>query len=216
MALDVIPQGRPPRTLGIRVMQSRWLARVYESFWRPLAFGLTTRFTAPSAAREARLVVDRIAGCAGPWLDLSCGTGLVTRALVAHSPRRTVFGVDLSRAMLERARAAAPKAILVHADAAELPFHDGVFGAVVNVAALDLYLEPDRVLAEATRVLARGGRWVCSTFVSEDGPPRWLARLSGTRAPTLAELASMAARAGLAGFDSQRFHRYVLAWADRA
>ena len=71
--------------------------------------------------------------------------------------------------MLERARLAAPRATLVRADAADLPFVDATFGAIANLAALDLYPDPSRVVAEAARVLAPGGRWVCSTFVRRAG-----------------------------------------------
>jgi ubiquinone/menaquinone biosynthesis C-methylase UbiE len=151
----------------------------------------------------------------GPLVGLVVRTGIVTRALIDHDPARTVVGVDLSRAMLKHAHAAAPTAILLRADAAALPFDNAVFGAVVNLAAIDLYPDADQVLGESTRVLARGGRWVCSTFVAEDRQSRRLAPFSSTRARTLAELASKAKRAGLGRFDCVRFHRYVLAWADR-
>src|SRR4029077_2147854 len=80
VALDVIPHRLASDALGVRAMQSWWFARVYDTYWRPLAFGLSTRFTAPRASEEARLVIERIALCPGPWLDLSCGTGVVTRA----------------------------------------------------------------------------------------------------------------------------------------
>jgi ubiquinone/menaquinone biosynthesis C-methylase UbiE len=205
VAIDVIPDHAPPRSWGARAMQSRWLARVYARWWRPVTFGLSTGFGAPRAIEEARLVLERLAASDGPWLDLSCGPGVVTRELVAKAQGRAVFGVDLSRAMLERAHVAAPTAVLVRADAAALPFGDGVFGAVVNLAALDLYPDPARVVAESARVLARGGRWVCSTFVG----------VAGTRAPTLEELAAAAKEAGLERFGTVRFRRYVVAWADK-
>jgi SAM-dependent methyltransferase len=218
VAIDVIPDCAPPESWGARAMQSRWLARVYQAWWRPLAFGWTTRFTAPGASEEARLVLDRMAATPGPWLDLSCGPGILTRELLVRGGGRKVFAVDRSRAMLERARAAAPGAILVRADAAALPFADGVFGAVVNLAALDLYPEPAQVIAEAARVLVRGGRWICSTFVESSArkPSVSLARLSGARAPTLDELAAAATRAGLDRLGNLRFQRYVIAWADKA
>ena len=214
MAIDVIPGREVAHSLAARAMQSAWLARVYEKWWRPLTFGLTTRFTAPGGQAEARLVLDRIGVHAGPWLDLSCGPGILTRALVARAAGRAVYGVDSSRSMLERARLAAPEALLVRADAADLPFDDGVFGAVVNLAALDLYPEPERVIAESSRVLARGGRWVCSAFVAEEGRSRSVARARAPL-PTLSELADTASGAGLDGIGSLRFHRYAVVWADR-
>jgi len=167
----------------------------------------------------------QVAGRAGPWLDLSCGPGRTTRELLARAEGRAVFGVDISRAMLERARAAAPGAVLVRADAATLPFDDGVFGAVVNLAALDLYPEPARVIAESARVLAPGGRWVCSTFIAPCRVRRRAPRrsslstlssaLSGVRTPTFEELTAAVASAGLKSLGTLPFRRYVIAWADK-
>ena len=123
--------------------------------------------------------------------------------------------------MLELAHAAAPDAVLVRADAATLPFVDGAFGAVVNLAALDLYADPARVVAESARILAGGGRWVCSTFVARvqpDGRPRrsmTLESLTGVHKPTIDWLAAAAEHAGLTRFGNARFRRYVVAWADK-
>ena len=196
-------------------MRSRWLARAYEAWWRPLTFALTTGFRAPSAEREAALVLGKLEGAPGPWLDLSCGPGTLTRHLSAAAGGRTVVAVDLSRAMLERAAVQAPRAARVRADASVLPFADGTFGAVVNLAALDLYPDAGRVIAETARVLAPGGRWICSTFVSRRKRPTPWARAAGLHTPSEGELASHAARAGFVVQGSMRFGSYVLLWADK-
>jgi ubiquinone/menaquinone biosynthesis C-methylase UbiE len=217
VAIDVLPDGAGVDSLGARAMQSALIARIYKRVWRPVSFGVSTRFGAPGASQEARLVIEKIAATPGPWLDLSCGPGTSTRALVAHAGTRAVFGVDLSRAMLARAHAAAPTAVLVRADAAHLPFRDASFGAVVNLAALDLYVDPARVIAESSRVLASGGRWVVSTFVAGRGGARLRPRSpwSGVRRPTLESVAQAAASAGLRGFAAMPFRRYAIAWADK-
>ena len=216
VAIDVLPDRAPAETIGARAMQSAWLARVYEACWRPVTFGLSTGFGAPGVVREARVVLEKIAGTGGPWLDLSCGTGTLTRQLLAHADGRAVFAVDLSRAMLVRAHASAPAAVLVRADAGALPFCDGVFGAIVNMAALDLYPDRARVLAESARVLAQGGRWVASTFVARrTRAPSALSALAGVRTPTLGELEEAATVAGLRGFGAMSFRGYVIAWADK-
>jgi ubiquinone/menaquinone biosynthesis C-methylase UbiE len=201
-------------------MQSAWLARVYEALWRPTLFGLSTRLGAPSAEHEARLVIGLIELQGGPWLDLSCGPGTLLRHLVAAGGSRTVIGLDLSRAMLERASRAAPSARLVRADAEELPFEDETFGAVANLAALDLYPDPARVVAEAARVLAPGGRWVCSTFVkraraSSSAPGTRSPDAAGARKPAIEELAGWVKRAGLRRFGNRPFRGYTIAWADK-
>jgi ubiquinone/menaquinone biosynthesis C-methylase UbiE len=198
-------------------MQSAWLARVYDSWWRPAVFGLSTGLRMPRAKDEARLVLARLARTPGPWLDLSCGPATLTRQLVAHAEGRTVVGLDVSRAMLEQARRTAPDAVLVRADAAALPFADGAFGAVVNLAALDLYADAGQVVAESARVLARGGRWIGSTFLVERRAPllSGLAAVAGVRTPTLDEVVAWITRAGLVRVQTTSFGRYVVAWADK-
>jgi ubiquinone/menaquinone biosynthesis C-methylase UbiE len=227
VAIDVVGDAPGRESWGARAMRSRWLARLYEAWWRPLTFGLSTSFTAPSAESEATTVVGLLAGRPEPWLDLSCGPGAHLASFLCPAwPRqgmraggaaRAVFGVDLSRPMLERAREAAPTATLVRADAADLPFDDGVFGAVANLAALDLYPDPPRVVREAARVLAPGGRWVCSTFVRAAGRKARspLAFASGVRTPSMGELARWAQEAGLGPIRHIPFRGYSIAWADR-
>ncbi|HZU83052.1 MAG TPA: class I SAM-dependent methyltransferase [Polyangiaceae bacterium] len=220
VAIDVVPDHAPPATLGARAMQSTWLARIYRSWWRPIAFGLSTAFGAPRSRDEARLVLALAGEAPGPWLDLSCGPGHLTRELVARAGGRDVVAVDLSRAMLAAARTMAPTALLVRADAAALPFEDGTFGAVINLAALDLYADMEAVLAECARVLAPGGRWIGSTFVAGRGRTerrRRAARMpaGGSRKPTEGQLASALQKAGLRAFGIERFRGYIVAWADK-
>ena len=225
VAVDFVAGGAPTPSTGARVMQSRPVARVYEGLWRPILFGLSTAFGAPGAKEEAREVLQLIEGCADPWLDVSCGPGTLLREIMTVNASRDgtspaslergrtleVFGLDRSRAMLERARLSAPLATLVRADAADLPFEDATFGAIANLAALDLYPDPARVVAEAARVLAPGGRWVCSTFLRRAGrdggrPPR---------TPSIDEVADWARCAGLVRFGRHLFRRYAIAWADK-
>jgi ubiquinone/menaquinone biosynthesis C-methylase UbiE len=221
VAIDVVAPEAGPRTWGTRAMESRWLASIYDRIWRPVSFALSTGFGVPSRKVEADAVVAELGRRDGPWLDLSCGPGWLTRRLVDEAHRegrgRDVFAVDRSRPMLERARREAPSAVLVRADAASLPFADGAFAAVVNLAALDLYLDPEGVVRESARVLAVGGRWVCSSFVAASPPGRRSKRgaLSGVCTPTLDEMADWVRRAGLTGFDNRSFRGYVVAWADK-
>ena len=99
----------------------------------------------------------------GRVLDLGCGVGHSYDAL---APRETV-GVDIDAAAL------AGQARETHsADMRALPFADGSFDAVLSVQSLEHVPDPERVLAEARRVLAPGGTAV---FVTPNrltfGPP---------------------------------------------
>jgi ubiquinone/menaquinone biosynthesis C-methylase UbiE len=99
----------------------------------------------------------------GRLLDIGTGTG---RLLELLAPRaRAALGVDASRAMLALARARLAQPGLGHcsvrlADMYRLPLASGA----VDLAALQMVLhyseDPARVLAEAARVLAPGGRLV--------------------------------------------------------
>jgi hypothetical protein len=86
-------------------------------------------------------------------------------------------------------------------------------------AALDLYGDPARVVAEAARVLVPGGRWIASSFVAQE--PRTsrvplLSRISGVRKPSVEQLHVWAGAAGLSAFGKRLFRGYVIVWADKS
>ncbi len=95
-------------------------------------------------------------------LDVGCGTGNYTLDLAGKGLE--VTGIDISKPMLERARAKAARRGLtvrfVEADALDLPFRDGIFDAVVSVTALEFVPDMPAALREAFRVLKTGGRLV--------------------------------------------------------
>jgi ubiquinone/menaquinone biosynthesis C-methylase UbiE len=96
-------------------------------------------------------------GRTGPILDIGCGTGLLAEWLSeAGTPTAGLVGLDLSRRMIERARARGLAA--VEGDLERLPFRDGAFAAAVAFTALLIVPgSPAPALAEAARVLAPGG-----------------------------------------------------------
>ena len=97
----------------------------------------------------------------GDVLEIACGTGLVTQPLRAHlHESRRLIATDLSKTMLDYARHKLRdhRGIEWHeADALNLPFENGSFGAVV--CGFGVMFVPDRVAAlnEARRVLVDGG-----------------------------------------------------------
>lgn len=94
-------------------------------------------------------------------LDVGCGTGMLSEQLLGAFPSCRLTGVDLSPAMVERARARlAGRAEVREADAERLPFHDGVFDLVVCNDSFHHYPDPDRAAFQMWRVLRKGGALV--------------------------------------------------------
>lgn len=109
-----------------------------------------------------RMRRDSLAGLGAvtgrPVLLLGVGTGLDLPLL---PPGARYFGLDLTPAMLRRARRRVPEALEVHfqcGDAQRLPYRDEAFEAVVLHLILAVVPDPRRLLAEAARVTRPGGR----------------------------------------------------------
>ncbi|MGW3730428.1 class I SAM-dependent methyltransferase [Streptomyces sp. NPDC000851] len=116
----------------------------------------------PRAAAAAQGVLSLVPQDARSLLDVACGTGIVTRRLVAGLDGMRVTGVDLTYAMARQAAARLPGAVVL-ADSRRLPFRDGEFDAVSSVWLLHLLPRPadvGTVVAECARVLRPGGVYV--------------------------------------------------------
>jgi SAM-dependent methyltransferase len=102
-------------------------------------------------------------------LDLCCGQGNVSEALAARGCQ--VTGADFSPAMLTMARRRVPSAKFVEADAQDLPFSDAEFDLVVSNLGICHVPDQPRVLAQARRVLRRGGRFAMTVWCGPDKGP---------------------------------------------
>ena len=97
-------------------------------------------------------------------IDIGCGAGidsLIAARMVGPSGR--VVGVDMTPAMVEKARRAAAQAGLTNvtfeqAFAEELPVPDGWADVIISNGVLNLMPEKDIVLREMWRALKPGGR----------------------------------------------------------
>ena len=116
----------------------------------------------PVSDEIAQVLAARAARSELTVLDLCCGHGALTAMLCQAGAN--VFGIDLSDKMLERARRAAPRATFIKCDAAQLPFREEAFDAVVcNFGMLHLSHRA-RSLAEVRRVLRPGGDFLTATW----------------------------------------------------
>lgn len=144
---------------------------------------------------------------AGRVLEVGVGTGLAAADLLARG--HDVVGIDLSAAMVARARARLGPRVAV-GDALALPVASASVGTVAIVTALHVIGDVARALREAARVVRPGGRVV--TLFAPGVRADTLTDLSqvlaalpgGNRPDTPAAVHAAAAAAGLCTLVSQR------------
>lgn len=139
---------------------ARW-APLYDVLCGPVF--LNARRAATSAAKRAGTHI----------LEVGVGTGL---SFPDYNERYDITGIDLSTQMIARARVRQATgrypwvSSLEVMDAENLSFADGRFDAVVAQFVITLVANPERVLDECARVLARGGEIILvNHFYSEKG-----------------------------------------------
>jgi len=118
----------------------------------------------------------------GRLLEVGCGAGRYLRALRELRPELALVGCDVSRAALAALAASAPEIETRLASDDAIPAADAEFDAVLVIDVLEHVGDPERLLAEAHRVLAPGG--VLHLHVPCEGDPRSLWRwLPGQAGP---------------------------------
>jgi ubiquinone/menaquinone biosynthesis C-methylase UbiE len=95
-------------------------------------------------------------------IDVGCGCGAISLALAQKiGPTGYVLGIDVSAAMLKRARQVAPAGLPVHfalADATVYPFEQANFDLVVSRFGVMFFAEPALSFANLHRAMRRTGR----------------------------------------------------------
>jgi trans-aconitate methyltransferase len=144
------------------------------SSWSPKAYAKNAAFV----PELGKAVVELLAPKPGERiLDLGCGDGVLTEALVAAGAE--VVGVDASPEMVDAARQRGLDARIM--DGQALTF-GGEFDAVFSNAALHWMLDPQAVAHGVFRALKPGGR-----FVGEQGGTGNIATLRGALREVLTE-----------------------------
>ena len=121
------------------------------------------------AERLLRLVAPSGSECA---LDVACGPATLARIFAPHV--RWIGGLDLTAAMLERARQETAKLSLqnfeaIRGNVLQMPFRDDSFDVVVTSYSIHHLPDAAAALAEVARILKRGGRFgLLDMIVSEN------------------------------------------------
>jgi SAM-dependent methyltransferase len=118
----------------------------------------------PYVGRWSRLVAAEFLGRLGvaagaEWLDIGCGTGALSGAILERQAPASVLGVDPSDGFLAYARRhlADDRLAFRQGDAQALPVPDAGFDAVVSGLVLNFVPDPAKALAEMRRAARRGG-----------------------------------------------------------
>jgi SAM-dependent methyltransferase len=97
------------------------------------------------------------------WLDIGCGTGALTAAILDQAQPASVLAIDPSAGFVEHARAhvADARASFEIGDAQQLPVESKRFDAVVSALVLNFVAKPELAAGEMARA-ARSGATVAA------------------------------------------------------
>lgn len=92
------------------------------------------------------------------WVDVGCGTGALTQAIIEHKHPNSVIGVDASPgyAAYAEARTESPSARFEVGNAQLLPIDTASLDAAVSGLVLNFVPQPPRAVAEMARVVRAG------------------------------------------------------------
>lgn len=126
------------------------------------------------------------------WLDVGCGTGILTEALLDLCEPTSVIGIDPSGAQIEQASSgpAGSRAKFQKADAVSLPFPDASFDIAASALVINFIPDPLAALLEMRRVTAPHGMvagyvWDFGRELSPSGPLRQAMRAFGAEVPAI-------------------------------
>lgn len=154
-------------------------------------------------------------------LDLGCGMGTTLLRIAKEYEAELLIGVDFSEKMIERAKKTSEeldpqlraKIGFFTADVSQIPYLDNQFDFIYSECVLNLVADRDQVMKEIKRVLAPGGVFIYTDFVSYQSVPDEirdnLSVISGCRAGSITLDENIAYMAKY-GFDEIQKFDYTL------
>jgi ubiquinone/menaquinone biosynthesis C-methylase UbiE len=148
------------------------------------------------------------------WLDVGCGTGILTQLISASCSPASVIAVDPAPSQIAHAHngVGQGKAEFRIADAQELPFPEKFFDVVASSLVLNFVPMRTRAMSEMRRVVSPGGLiaacvWDFSEELSPSGPLRRAIQrigiapppIPGTEGSTIAALTDLFVKGELKG-----------------
>ena len=93
------------------------------------------------------------------WLDVGCGTGTLSQAIIDTASPHAVLGIDSSEGYIEfaRKRVQDPRVAFRLGDAQALPVESAAYDAVVSGLGLNFFPKPSQALGEMVRAVRKGG-----------------------------------------------------------
>lgn len=164
---DLPPSGLFPRSL---LPTHRSIARVStdDLFSGPAAY---ERFMGRWSRELAGLLV-RFAGVrdGDTLLDVGAGTGSIAAA-VASTPATRIVGLDPAAVYVAfaQARYGNERTRFAVGDGQRIPFHDGAFDRTLSLLAINFVPDPQKAVAEMTRVTRRSGIVAAAVWDYGDG-----------------------------------------------
>eukprot|EP00871_Galdieria_phlegrea_P005157 jgi/Galph1/5642/GphlegSOOS_G4252.1 len=167
----VLSRKRVYKPLQQEIFQNPFVAFLYERGWRN-----SFRQMGYPLYEEFRLIMDFFGNYSNEpntLIDLSCGTGYITRKLANTRKFSKIFAIDFSENMLKEAYRRMLEECrypftLIRADVACLPLQDEIANFIYCGAALHCWPKVQDGLYEMHRILKPGGLAFATTFVLKD------------------------------------------------
>ncbi|MEL6460346.1 MAG: class I SAM-dependent methyltransferase [Cyanobacteria bacterium J06621_15] len=122
--------------------------------------------------RESQEVLEFFGKDLEVVMDLSCGTGIMTRNLIKSQFYKHIIALDYSESMLGMLKkqleiekiSNSDNLVIIRGNAESIPLVDNSLDAVYAGAAMHCWENPQKAIEEIYRVLKKGGKLFATTF----------------------------------------------------